>query len=166
MKMKTVQKAFWGIIAVLLLVSTNSCENTEIAELIPSMKATVNGEAWNSVFRLSTVTDSTIVVMGTPTASEKADKTIILTTLGTGEGSYYLTPGSSPECTVVYKKTADATDGGDDYYVAYEANIVISKLDEENKKISGTFNAKLRSTGSATDEVIITDGSFENLLYQ
>ncbi len=166
MKMRTIQKAFWSILIALTLVSINSCD-TEIAELIPSMKATVNGEEWNSVFRLSTVTDSTIVVMGTPTASETADKTIILTTFGATEGTYSLNLGSlTSECTVIYKKTANATDGGDDYYVAYEANIVISKLDTENQKISGTFNAKLRSTGSATDEVIITDGSFENLLYQ
>lgn len=166
MLMKNLGKGFIGFFIVLFAVSITSCDEN-VADILPSMKATVNGEAWTSLFRLSTVTDSSIVITGTPTASETADKTIILTVFGTSEGTYQLSLGSlTADCAVAYKKTANAADGEDNYYVAYEANIVITKLDTQNKKLSGTFNAKLRSTGQLADEIIITDGTFENLNYQ
>ena len=165
--MRNLKKIFSGLFIALILISVNSCDDTEVAQLLPSMKATVDGEAWTSLFRLSTVTDSTIVITGTPTASETADKTIILTAFGVTEGTYSLSAGTlTADCAVAYKKTADATDGGDNYFVAYEATVVISKLDTENKKLSGTFNAKLRSTGNLAEEVIITNGTFDNLNYQ
>jgi len=164
--MMNFKKIFSGLFIAILLISVNGCDDTDI-DILPSMKATVDGEAWTSLFRLSTVSDSTIVIMGTPTISETADKTIILTTFGVTEGTYTLSLGSlTGDCTIAYKKTADAEDGGDNYYIAYEATIVISKLDTEKKKLSGTFNAKLRSTGNLADEVIITDGTFDNLNYQ
>ena len=72
----------------------------------------------------------------------------------------------STDCAVAYKKAANAVDGGDDYYIAYEASITISTMDKEKKQMSGTFNAKLISTGTAVDEVLITGGTFENLNYQ
>ena len=161
------KKIFSVLLIALLLISINSCDKEQIAELLPSMKATVAGEAWTSLFRLSVVTDSTIVITGTPTASETADKTIILTTFGTDVKTYTLNPGTlTTECAVAYKKTADAADGGDNYYIAYSANITISKLDTVKKQLSGTFDAKLRSTGNLADEIIISDGTFENLNYK
>ncbi len=167
MLMKNLRKGIIGLFIAMLTISITSCDETQVADLLPSMKATVDGEAWTSLFRLSTVTDSSIVITGTPTASQTADKTIILTVFGTGEGTYQLGLGSlTADCAVAYKKTANAADGEDNYYVAYEATIVITKLDTENKKLSGTFSAKLRSTGQLADEIVISDGTFENLNYQ
>ena len=169
--MKKLFILFAGVLAGFIVITSSGCDENGDLLPLPSMKATVDGEAWSSIFRLSVVKESdslnTIVITGTPTASETADKTIILTTFGTNEGTYTLSLGSlSTDCSVVYKKTADAADGGDNYYVAYEATITISEHDRTNKKLSGTFSAKLRSTGNIADEVIITDGVFKNINYQ
>lgn len=168
--MKDLQKSFMAIFIAVLMISMNSCDSKDV-DILPSMKATVDGEAWTSLFRLSKVTEDAtqpnIVITGTPTASETADKTIILTTFGIEAGTYtFGTTAFLTECTVAYKKTADAADGEDNYYVAYDATIVITKIDKENKKLSGTFKASLRSTGNLADEIIISNGTFENLNYQ
>jgi len=169
--MEKLIKSLVSVFVVVFMISMNSCDEINDVVPIPSMKATVDGEAWTSIFRLSVLNESqtspSFVIIGTPTASESADKAIILTTFGAEAGTYTLnTLSLVTECAVAYKKTADAATGGDDYYIAYEATITITSLDLEKKQMSGTFNAKLRSTGNLADEVVITNGTFENLNYQ
>ena len=169
--MRKLIKGLTVIFIAVFMISMNSCDEVDEIIPLPSMTATVDGDAWTSIFRLSVLNESAtlqnIVITGTPTASETADKAIILTVFATEEGTYDIGLASlSTDCAVAYKKSANAADGEDDYYIAYEASITISTMDKEKKQMSGTFNAKLLSTGAATDELNITNGVFENLNYQ
>jgi hypothetical protein len=175
--MKKLQKSFMVLVLAALMVSLNSCDPKEIdinIDLIPSMEATVGGEAWTSTFRSVVVTESEtdpkIVIIGTPTANETADKTLILTINGTEPGTYILGPDPDGDdylfqCRMVYKKTADAVDGDINYYRGGVEKIVITKIDKENKRISGTFE----STGLYNIEektIKIENGTFKDLRYQ
>jgi hypothetical protein len=148
----------------------NSCDKVNDFIPVPSMAATVDGESWTSIFRYSVLYQSNAMFMitGTPEATEEVDKAIVLSIYGTEPGTYELIPGTlTTNCLVVYKKTAGAVDGSDNYYISSIASITISKIDTEKKHISGTFSASLfPSNNPVGTEIIITNGKFENLTYQ
>jgi hypothetical protein len=171
--MKSIIKSLSFVAIVAILLGTGSCKEAKdtVNEIIPlpSMKATVDGSSWVSLFRYSTLFESNnmITITGTPDVSEALNEAIILNVFGTEAGTYELALGSlSGDCAAVYMKTAAANDGEDDYYVAYQATVTISSIDKSKKQISGSFSAKLRSTGSILDEIIISNGTFENLNYR
>jgi len=117
--MKNIMKSLSFVALFAILLGTSSCETVKDVIPLPSMKATVDGEAWTSLFRATVLFESNGVftITGTPDASENVDKAIILTINGTEVGTYTLSPGTlTAECGVVYKKTADAAYGGDNYY--------------------------------------------------
>ena len=170
--MRTLIKGFIVIFVAVFMISMNSCEELEDIIPLPSMTANVDGVEWTSQVRLSVFNESatiqSIVITGAPGLSESVenvDKAIILTIMGAGEGTYNLDL-TAQECMVAYKKTADAVEGGDNYYVATDATITISSMDMEKKQISGTFSATLNSTNNLLDVMEITDGVFKNLNYQ
>ncbi|MEN8119245.1 MAG: DUF6252 family protein [Bacteroidota bacterium] len=164
------KKLFGSVAAVVIvafMISMNSCEEVEGIIPIPSMKATVDGVAWTSLVRISVFNESgipqSIVITGKPTADETADETIVLTVFGNDVGTYQLNTATQiADCGVVYNK---ATDTDTDIYTSTEATITISKMDKEKNTISGTFSAKCVVLGTVK-EVMITDGTFENLNYQ
>jgi len=168
--MKKILQSIGIVFFIGLIISLNSCSKDSTILNLPSMKATVDGAEWTSIFRLSVLNQNqspaNIVITGTPTLSQTADKTIILTIKGTDAGTYTLGLGSATaQCLVVYKKTSDAAANSGNYFTSTEATITISKLDKEKKQMSGTFSAKLYAIGVATP-VVITNGIFENLNYQ
>ncbi len=161
-----------GFMVMLIAVFMNSCDKVDEIIPLPSMKATVDGVAWTSIFRLTTVDQTAgserITVTGTPTASETADKAIIITVNGITAKEYSLSAVPvKTECLIVYKKTANAADGSDDYYVSYKATVNITKIDLDKKQVSGTFSGSLLpSNNLLTTEINITNGTFENLNFQ
>ncbi len=143
-----------------------SCEEVKDIVPLPSMKATVNGEAWTSIFRATVLFEhnNMITISGTPEASQDVDKAIIISIFGTEAGTYTLNPGTlTTECGIVYKKTADAAHGGDNYYTSYSTTVTMTEIDKDKKRISGTFSGSLLSTG--VEEITISNGTFENLNY-
>ncbi|MDF1549720.1 MAG: hypothetical protein P1P88_17970, partial [Bacteroidales bacterium] len=80
--MKKMLRSLGLLLLVGLMFGFNSCEKVAEALTLPSMKATVDDVEWNSLFRASVYNQSdaqpSIVITGTPTASQTADKTIIL----------------------------------------------------------------------------------------
>ncbi len=166
--MKTILKGLSVILIALFLLG--SCDEAANILPVPSMKATVGEEAWTSIFRATVLfkSNNMITITGTPDVSENVDKAIIIDIYGTDVGSYNLTSTGTltTDCWIVYKKTAGATDGGDDYYISHNATVTITKIDKDKKQVSGTFSGTLFSTGSLVDEISITNGTFENLNYQ
>ncbi len=167
--MKNLIGSLATLLVLVFMVSMNSCEEVEGILPIPSMEATVDGEAWTSLVRISVFNESEepqrIIITGKPTADDTADQTIILTVFGNDVGTYELGVGTliSGDCLVVYNKT---TDVGNDIYTSTEATITITAMDKEKNTISGTFSAKCLTIATIPDEVIITNGTFENLNYQ
>jgi len=158
------------VIFIGILVGLSSCKKSSTVIPLPSMKATIDGAAWVSIFRLSvlnqTQTPANIVITGTPTISQTADKTLILTIKGIDAGTYNLNAGTlSAQCLIVYKKTSTAVENSSDYFTSTQATISISKIDKTNKQLSGTFSATLFAVG-VPNAVVITNGTFDNLNYQ
>ena len=166
--MKNLFKNLVAILVVVFMVSMSSCGvNKNI--VIPTMRATVDSAAWNSIFRLTVVKQDSdpkiITITGTPTVNQTADKTIIITVRGIEAKEYKLSAtGAKAECAIVYKIKADAAEGGDDYYVSYNATVKITKIDLTKKQLSGTFSCSLvPSSKPLGTKLHITNGTFENL---
>ncbi|OQY05251.1 MAG: hypothetical protein B6I20_01630 [Bacteroidetes bacterium 4572_117] len=159
------------VFIVIFMVSMNSCDEDGVL-VLPSMKATVDGSQWTSLFR-ATIVDQTagsesIIITGTPTVSETADKTIVITVNGIAARTYKLSVAEGrTECLIAYKKTANAADGSDDYYVSLDATVTITKIDFEKKQVSGSFSATLYPNGNILQtKMEIRSGTFENLNFQ
>jgi len=166
--MKKYARNFGLLILFAVMLGASSCEKASEVLALPSMKATVDGVAWTSIFRYSTLSQSknVIVITGTPEATQDVDKAIILTINGTDTGTYTLNAGTlSTQCLVVYKKTASAVENGSDYFTSTQATIQITKIDKTKQQVSGTFSATLYAVGVA-NPVVISNGTFENLNYQ
>jgi hypothetical protein len=109
-------------------------------------------------------------ITGTPEVGQdiNVDKVIILTINGTTVGTYQFNlVGGPTDCAVVYRKTAGAEDGSEDYYIAHTATIILTEVNTDKRRISGTFSATLvPSDNPLGTEINITNGRFENLNYQ
>ena len=163
---KIVKPLILSSVALLMFIHAG-CKEVKDLVPVPSMTATVDGESWTSLFRVSVLFENNdmITITGTPDYTENVDKAIILTIYGTDAGTYNLNPGTlSTNCSVVYRKTANAAEGTTDYYISKTATVTISSIDKTNKRISGTFSATLINNSST--EISITSGKFENLNYQ
>ena len=163
-------KKLFGSLATLLVVvfmiSMNSCDELNEIIPVPSMKAMVDGEAWTSLARVSifneTATPQNIVITGKPTLEETVDQAIVLTITGNDTGTYkwdILT--QQFDGVVAYTLVTNAVNV---VYVSTEATITVTEMDKEKNTISGTFSAKCLDP-VLVKEVIITNGTFENLNY-
>ena len=164
-------KTKFNLLALLLVVfavSFSSCETDEDGNLIvPSMNATVDGDAWSAIARVSTVQNDIVAITGFPTIGK--EKAILITIKGTDLNTYTLNPTTlTTDCAIAYQKTADVADGSADYYIAYSATVKITKYDAEKKLISGTFSGNLKPSDNLLlgTDLVITDGAFENLSFQ
>lgn len=163
------------LLVVLMALFVVGCEKDENGNYVinASMTATVDGKEWKSIFRTTEIDKTAevpnIKIIGT--SSFKADDapTILLTANGTTEGTYNFDPkAGAANCTVVYKKKEKADEKSADYYVAYKANINITKINTEDKKISGTFSAELCPADDPLNKdkkIVISNGKFSDLQY-
>jgi hypothetical protein len=167
--MKKILKSMSIVAILIIFLGINSCDKVKEVIPIPSMTATVDNDSWTSIFRASVLFENNGVfsITGTPDASENVDKAIILTINGTTVGTYSIgLETQTSDCLVVYKKTAAAANGSDDYYISRTATITLSEVNTDNKRISGTFSATLvPSNNPLGTEITITNGTFENLNY-
>ncbi len=164
-------KTKFNLLALLLMVfavSFTSCKKDEDGNLIvPSMSATVDGEAWTAIARVSTVQNGVVAISGFPTIAK--EKAILITIKGTDLNTYTLNPTTlTTDCAIAYQKTAAVDEGSADYYIAYNATVKITKYDDEQKLISGTFSGNLKPSDNILlgTDLVITDGVFENLTFQ
>ena len=167
--MKKILLIFLAIFFGFIIISFNSCDKVNDIIPLPSMTATVDNDSWTSLFRATVLFQSNhmFMITGTPDVSEDVDKAIILSTNDTIAGTYNLAIGGAMECEVVYKKTAGATNGSEDFYIAHTATITLTEVDTDKKRISGTFSATLvPSNNPLGTEINITNGKFANLNYQ
>lgn len=141
------------LLAMMLIMS---CDEDDIAELLPSMSATIDGTDWSASIRSTVSTDDVIVITGTSTVGE----VIAVTVLGTSEGTYELSL-TDQECSALYKATVNAST--DDTYVSATGTVVITELDTSSKKVSGTFSFTMLQGLSTT--MTISEGEFSNLSY-
>ena len=86
----------------------------------------------------------------------------------------YISAETTAGASLALQSYIDRINGHETYIVYFDTpifpknlkEIVITMVFTDLIEISGTFSAKLRSTGNIADEVIITDGVFKNINYQ
>ena len=164
-------------IGVIMMLSFSSCKKSEDgSSIFGSMTAKVNGTAWSSLTRVTTVQSGNILLTGQPGLAT-ADQSIAITIKGVTLKTYTLSAYTlAGECLVVYYKKAAAVSGSTDYYVSYAASVTLTKYDATSKLISGTFTATLVPTTALStlgalldpnfaDKITITEGKFENVSF-
>jgi len=145
-----------------------SCKKDEDKSV---MNSKVNSSNWNALIKVTTYSKSnqTFLISGFPTISQTAEKSIVITIKGNTVKNYSLSAfvdELSAECLIIYKTSNDAQAGSDSYYISYNAQISLTKVDFDKKTISGTFNGELYPNGDPSKQKIpITDGVFTNLKF-
>lgn len=145
-----------SLLLVLVVVTFFSCSKEDL-KIFASMSAKIDGTQWDSSARVTVLEADKFVITGTSLSGE----VIAITILGSDEGTYTLaiTPPSA-ECSALYK--ASASTSTEDAYVSSKGEVVLTKVDKTNKKISGTFKFTVTRL---TETMEITEGEFEDLSY-
>ncbi len=165
MKKITVFLALLSIVAVFLF---DSCKKEDL----PSMNASFDGTSKNFLFRTSTrgsipSVGEGFMIIGTTGADVTDGEYLTLLIRGVDVRAYNLSTTiieGKFECEAIYRPggEGDTTLG---VYYGKDGSISITKIDEENKKVSGSFSFTLYNKLVATDVISITNGKFENLKY-
>lgn len=141
---------------VLLLITgsvLSSCSKD--SDSATKMGATIGGESWSPSLRVTNLTNDYFVITGTA-----ANGILAITINGNAAGDYNLSL-TEQKCAATFKKSMTAT--GDDVYASATGKVTLTKVDTNNKKISGTFNFTLTNTSLKT--ISITSGTFNDLSY-
>ncbi len=120
----------------------------------------------------SVVVKNGITVIAAKNGTENNSESVVITINGAEVGTYrqvfdYKTGVSVKSCGLTYKinsKTNANLKSSPDYYTSYEGEIVISKMDDRNKLMSGYYKFYLQALNADTVTHEIK-GEFLNLPY-
>jgi hypothetical protein len=154
------------VIAILLLVATSSmvfdsCKKKDKdEETTPStgMNAKINGVSWRA--EPAAVTATIINNLIEITGIETSGKTIAISVKGSAAGTYVISGPAGN--TITFTNAA-----GDDYTSDFNptaGSFQITSLDATKKTMSGKFSFGAYSF-SASDSVVVTEGTFTNIAY-
>jgi hypothetical protein len=152
--------------------TTTPAAATPVATLNGNMTAKLNGNNWVSIQNTGELiiqqsNNSSGLVLNGQTASDLFAIGISLPTASPTlvTGSHDL-GGALDDVTFSYA-TKTAGGGTLSQDLSDSGNVVITSVDNANKKISGTFNFKLHKVGStaSADSIKITTGVFTNINY-
>lgn len=122
------------------------------------LSAKIDGENWNATLRVTNLTGEIFVITGTSTTGE----VMVITINGKVPDLYELSL-TSLKCNATYKKSALITSASD-IYNSVSGKVNLTKVDIENKKISGTFEFTMAKLSSQT--ISVSNGSFNDLEFQ
>ncbi len=143
-----------AITAILFSTFFTSCDKDSLN--LASMSATVNDTDWKASVRLTVLDSANFLITGTSLSGD----VIALTVFGSTEGTYTLSLDSiSADFEGVYTNGVSLND----VYTATNGEVVLSKVNTTDEKISGTFSFSAMNPEGTTIEV--KDGTFENLKY-
>ena len=119
------------------------------------MSARVDGSDWNSALRVSVLEGGYLIITGTAADG----KIISITIMGNDEGSYKLSilPVITEFAATYVKETS--VDGT---YIATTGEVVLTKVDKQNKSISGEF---FFTASNLTGPISVTNGIFTDIKY-
>ena len=120
------------------------------------MTAEVDGVAWSSLLRVSVLENGVFSITGT-----SLDGNVIsLLITGESEGTYQLSV--IPLITEFGASYLNETNI-EGAYVATSGQVILTKVDTVNGKVSGEFN--FMATNNASSTISITNGEFNDLNY-
>lgn len=120
------------------------------------MGCKIDGAAWNSVSRVTQYYDNKFIITGT----SMDGKVIIITIFGDTQGTYNLQVGEL-ESGATYSPSVLSSV----IYASLSGSVVLTKVDKDNKKISGTFQFTAAKANELTNQISITNGEFSDLTY-
>lgn len=175
--MKKISFLFVALFAITLAVTTNSCNK----DYQPSLSCKVDGTDYNSIVRVNTLGTSTdldgkevLLFTATDNAlSISEGKYLTILIAGAEEKTYELNPSlfdAKAGCTVVWSPGGEASASGEETsgskYTGFSGSVTITKIDREEKRVSGTFSFVLKDVTDLNNEVQITEGEFTDMAYQ
>ena len=134
---------------------------TDIINLSASMKCKVNGSQWTAITRVTTLQGSNLLVNGTTSTS--GTDALNITVFNAGVGTFNLSTAVpvSTQFSATYTNDTGTTDS---LYTAYSGTVTITKFDQTNKRVSGSFSFQAKNMALASKT--ITEGTFTELEYQ
>jgi hypothetical protein len=142
---------------ILLMPAFITCSKDGGSSIIPTkLSAKINGVAWQSLVNVTTKSSGYFFITGT----SLDQKILNITIKGTTPGTYTLQTGSLG-FEALYAESATASLA--DKYVAISGTVTLSKVDDTNHKISGTFNFNMTKL---TQNLTVTEGVFNDLTFE
>lgn len=149
------------ILAISLFCSCSDTDSDGVPDIIENdkMTATINGQNWVTVTRVTVIKQGKIIITGTSLSGQS----LVITINGTDAGTYTLSAlPPKTQCGAVYKETATASTA--DAFYSVSGTVVITNLDLTNKILSGTFNFEMIKDLSGTT-ISITNGKINDIKF-
>lgn len=145
------------MVLVLIMAAVVASCSKDSDTISTKLSAKIDGKSWNATGRYTNLTGNVFVITGTSITGE----VLVITIKGDSPDLYELNL-SNLECSATYKKSALST-STDDIFQSITGRVNLTKVDKENKKISGTFDFNLARLSIET--ISISSGSFNDLEY-
>lgn len=154
-------KKFLAVFAVIGLLAASCADKGDGTPTIinPNAKLTckIDGASWTALTRVTTNTAGGFSINGSALQSDALDITIAGETTGT-----YTLGTLQYSFTASYSPVASNTDS---LYTAINGTVVLSTVDQTNRRISGTFNFNAINVKNSSLDIAVTEGVFESLSY-
>ncbi len=154
------------IISIFLFV-IYSCNKDEL-QANPHFEAQINNELKTLSPKVSV--NRGIVILAGYLDKKDLEGAVVITVKGDKTGKYrqvydYKTGVSVTECGLTYKALSRSKQkNASGYYVSYEGNVIIDKINYNKRIISGSYNFKVRSVPDKKNEESIS-GKFINISF-
>lgn len=149
------KKTLFIVLVAVLIMPFVSCNKDDNNILSTGFSAKINGTSWNGDLVAAIHTTDVNMTTITATSTTSTDK-VILAFQGSGKGTYSF---DNYNMGIVYSGTSVFTS---EYLETPVGEIVITKYDEANNKISGTFSFSAKDYEG--NSCVVSSGEFENVL--
>lgn len=144
------------IVALTFIAGSCKKDSNDDGTPVTKMSCKINGTTWNSLTQITQYYDHKFIITGT----SMDGKVIVITIFGDTKGTYNLQVGEL-ESGATYSPSILSTD----IYASLSGSVVLSNVDTNNKKISGTFQFTAAKANELNNQISITNGEFSDLSY-
>jgi len=150
-------KLWFFVMIIPMIIGLNSCSKSN--SVLPNkMSAKIDGKDWQSLLRTTKILNNTFSIIATSNTGESIEITI----LGVVPKAYNFV-ALPPEFNAIYKATASAST--QDIFNSANGTVTLTKVDEVNRLISGTFQFQVKNLATPPVTKSITAGQFTDLSY-
>lgn len=154
-------KRIFAIVSLVGLMAASCADDGDGTPVIinPNAKMTckIDGAQWTALTRVTTNTAGGFSINGSALQSDALDITIV----GESTGTYTL--GTMQfNFTASYSPVASNTDS---LYTAINGTVVLSEVDQTNRRVSGTFNFNAINVSNNALNRSVTEGVFTSLAF-
>jgi len=145
------------IVAISVAFFTTSCEKDSNGNPVYKMNATIDGKQWSAISSAGILTNGSITITGVSLTGES----VIINVQDVKVGTYTLSIlPPSKQCGASYIASAIPTTANT--FISTMGKVTLTKIDETNKLVSGTFNFTLVNNTLAVKQI---QGTFNDVSY-